>query len=179
VSIADPHERLAKAAERIADSLEFLVRSTQPAGPQPDLKVARAPSDTSRMEPVTLRAEEGLMMAMVQNVGDADTVVDRPTARLGEVEVEGHLIDRDSRPRSTLTVPAAPSGPGAVVQFQFERHAHVVGDLPLTLRLPHHPGRLPVPSVLEVKLEPSGSADGRYEWRVVESRVVREVDGAS
>jgi hypothetical protein len=179
MSTADPHERLARAAERIADALEFLVRDAQPAGPQPDLKVARAPSDTSRMEPVTLRPEEGLMMAMVQNVGDADTVVNRPTARLGAVELVGDLIDRDSRPQPKLSVPGAPSGPGVVVQFQFERRAHVLGDVPLSLRLPHHPGRLPLPSVLEVKLEPSGLADGRYQWRVVKSHVVREVDGAA
>lgn len=179
MSSAEPLERLAGATERIADALEFLARSVVPAGPVPDLKVARARTDASRMEPVTLRPEEGLMMVIVQNVGEADTVVDRPTARLSTVEVVGDLIDRDSHPQPSMTVPAAPDGPGVVMQFQFERRAHLLGDLPLTLRLPHRPGRLPVPSVLEVKLEPSGAADGRHQWRVVESRVVRDLNGSA
>ncbi len=179
MSSADPLKRLAAAAERIADAVEYLARSTAPTSPVPKLKVGRAPSDSSRMEPVTLRPEEGLMTAIVQNIGGADTVVTGPVARLSTVEVTGELIDRDSRPHPSITIPAAPDGPGIVVQFHFERRAHVLGDLPLTLRFPHRPGRLPMPTVLEVDLEPSGSVDGRYQWRVVASREVRDSDGVA
>jgi hypothetical protein len=179
MSSRDPLERLAIAAERIADALEFLSRTVVPAGPAPQLKVARAPSDTSRMEPVTLRAEEGVMTAILQNVGDGDTVVTRPSARLGAVEVVGELLDRDSRPQPSLPVPAAPDGPGVIAQFGFERRAHILGDLSLVLRFPHRPGLLPMPSVLEVEFEPSGASDGRYQWRATDSRVVRDHDGAA
>jgi hypothetical protein len=175
----DPLERMASAAERIADAVEFLARITQPVGPTPELKVARAPSDNVRMEPVTLRPEEGLMTVVLQNVGEADTVVNHPTANLGSVEVVGELLDRDSRPQSKLTVPAAPNGPGVTLQFRFERQSELLTDLPLSLRVPHRPGQLPVPSMLEVQLEPSGPAEGRFQWRVIDSRVLRGPDGAS
>lgn len=179
MSSADPLQRLAAAAERIADAVEYLARDAAPASAAPQLKVARAPTDTSRMEAVTLRPGEGLMTATVQNVGEADTVVAGALARLGAVEIVGELIDRDSRPHPSMTIPAAPNGPGVIVQFPFERQADVLGDLPLTLRFPHSPGRLPMPTVLEVDLEPSGLADGRYQWRVVASREVRDSDDAA
>jgi hypothetical protein len=179
MSRADPLDRLAAAAERIADALEYLARATVPAGPQPQLKIARSPTDTSPMEPVTLRPEEGLMMAIVQNVGDADTLLERPTARVGEVEIVGEMVDRDSRPQPSLTAPAAPGGPGVIVQFHFERQAQWFADLPLLLCLPHRPGRMPGTSILEVRMEPTGQVGGRYHWRVVSSQVVPQANATA
>lgn len=179
MSRADPLERLAAAAERIADALEYLARATVPAGPQPQLKVARAPTDTSPMGPVTLRPQEGLMMAIIQNVGDAETLLERPTARLGEVEIVGEMVDRDSRPQASVTAPAAPDGPGVTAQFHFDRRAEWLADLPLLLSVPHRPGRMPGTSILEVRLEPAGEVGGRYNWRVVDSQIVSQADAAA
>jgi hypothetical protein len=131
------------------------------------------------MEPVTLRPQEGLMMAIVQNVGDAETLLERPTARLGEVEIVGEMVDRDSRPQASMTAPAAPGGPGVIAQFHFDRRAEWLADLPLLLRVPHRPGRMPGTSILEVGLEPAGELGGRYNWRVVSSQVVPQVDATA
>ncbi|MBI5103480.1 MAG: hypothetical protein HZB46_00560 [Solirubrobacterales bacterium] len=179
MSSREPLERVAAAAERIADALEYLTRQATPAGPQPQLKIARAPTDTSRMEAVTLRPEEGLMTAIIQNTGDADTLVSDPRARLGDVEVVGTLIDRDSQTRSSLTVPAAAGGPGVQTEFRFERHAHLLADLPLVLRFPHQPGRWPGESLLEVRLEPAGLVGGRHTWRVTDSTTKPAADAAA
>ena len=92
----DALPRIARAAERIADALEHLVTAAQPRGPLPQLRVARSPTDTSRSHPVTLKAD-GLLLAIVQNVGDADTTLTEPTVRFGHVTETGGIIDRDSR----------------------------------------------------------------------------------
>lgn len=178
INEGEPLPRLVAAAERIADALEYLARNTTPAGRQAHLKVARAPGDVSRASAVTLAAD-GNLTAIVQNTGEADTQLERPAVRLGEVHANGAIIDRDSRPQPSATVPAAPGGPGVVVQFELGREAHVLGELPLMLRLPHAPGRFPGLTVLEVRMEPSGEVGGRVGWRVVDSQEVPEGDGAA
>lgn len=170
----EPLERLATAVERIADAVEYIARTAVPQAPMPQLKVARSPGDVSSMEVATLRPDEGLMTAILQNVGDADTVVYDITALLGEIEVDGELIGRDNRPHSSITVPAALQGPGVIVQFRFGGQSHGLGALPLRLRIPHHPEGSPIASVLEVQLEPIGSPNGRFEWRVVKSQLGRD-----
>jgi hypothetical protein len=118
-------------------------------------------------------------MAMVQNTGEADSVLEQPTVQLGQVLATGGILDRDSRAQPSAPVLAAPAGPGVVLQFELDRQAHLLADLPLVLRLPHRPGRFPGITVLEVHMEPSGTSGGRPGWREVETRELPEGDGAA
>jgi len=176
---ADALPRLARAAERIADALEYLVRASANSGTQPRLTVARAPTDTSRLAAVNLTAD-GKLFAIVQNTGEADTALEKPTVELGHVRAVGGIIDRDSRPQPTAPVPPTPAGPGVVVQFELERQdQELLPDLPLVLRLPHRPGRFPGTTVLEIHMEPSGVSAGRPGWRQAEARELPEGHGAA
>jgi hypothetical protein len=174
----DPLPRLARAAERIADALEHLVRTSAARGPHPRLGVARAPSDASRLDPVNL-TQDGKLLALVQNTGDADTTLVEPTVQLGEVQAVGGMIDRNSRSQPSAPVPAAEAGPGVVVQFELGRQAHGLADLPLVLRLPHRPGRFPGMTVLEVQMHPTGISEGRPGWRQVDARELPDSDAPS
>jgi hypothetical protein len=171
----DALPRLARAADRIADALEHLVRTSAARGPQPRLGVARAPSDNSRLDAVNL-TQDGILFALVQNTGDADTTLVEPTVQLGEVHAVGGIIDRNSRSQPSGPVPAAKTGPGVAVQFELGRQAHVLAGLPLVLRLPHRPGRFPGMTVLEVRMEPTGTSEGRPGWRQVDARELPDTD---
>jgi hypothetical protein len=174
----DTLARLVGAAERIADALEYLVRASADGGPRARLAVARAPSDTSRLAPVNL-TPDGKLFVQVQNTGDAETTLLKPDVQVGEVQAVGGIIDRNSRAQASAPVPAAVAGPGVTVQFELGPQAHVLGGLPLVLRLPHRPGRFPGVTVLEVRMEPSGSSDGRPGWRQVDAQELPESHGAA
>ena len=161
--------RLASAAERIADALEYMVRTAAASGPQPHLAVARSPTDRSRLAPVNLTLD-GTLFATVQNIGDAATTLIEPTVHIGDERISGGIVDRNSRPQPSALVPASSDGPGVVVRFDLGRQAHQMTDVPLTLRLPHRPGRFPGDTVLEVQMEPAGSSDGRHGWRQVNAQ---------
>src|SRR4051812_29754479 len=166
----DALPRIARAVERIADALEHLARTSQPRAPLPQLRVARSPTDTSRSHAVTLKAD-GTLLALVQNVGDADTTLTEPVVRIGRVTETGGIIDRDSRTQPSALVPAAKDGPGVVVQFHLDRSAQTLfRDEPMTLLLPHSPGRYPGVTVLEASLDPAGGDVGTAEWRPVSAR---------
>ena len=170
----DALPRLARAAERIADALEYLVRKAEPRGPLPELRVARSPTDTSTSEPVTLKAD-GMLLAIVQNVGEADTTLTEPLVRIGRVRERGGIIDRNSRPQPSALVPAARQGPGVTLQFQLERSAQTLfRNEPMTLLLPHSPGRYPGVTVVEATLAPAGGDVGTAQWHLVSARALPE-----
>jgi hypothetical protein len=170
----DALPRLAQATERIADALERLVRSSVSREPLPRLRVARSPTDTSPSAPVTLKAD-GMLFAFVQNVGGADTTLTEPTARIGRLTEKGGVIDKSGQPQPSALVPAAKDGPGVILQFQLERSAQgLFRDEPLTLLLPHSPGRYPGVTVLEVTMEPAGTGGGTAQWRSVSTRELPE-----
>jgi hypothetical protein len=166
--------RIADAAERIAGLLEHLVRKEAVRGSRPQLRVARAPTDVSRMEAVNL-AQDGTLSAIVQNVGELETTLIEPMVQIADHMVTGVIIDRGGRPQTSLPVPAAKTGPGVIVQFKLEGQQMSYGQLPLVLHLPHRPGIFPDETILEVQMEPSGIVDSRPGWHQVEAR---ELPGA-
>lgn len=181
-SVDDALARLAVAAERIADALEALLAREDAARPRPRLTVARSPTDTSRSAPAVLKAD-GMLMVLVQNVGERDTTLSAPEVELGGVRQTGEIIDRDNRPRPSARLPAAKQGPGVTVVFGLERGAQtLLRDERMVLRLPHAPGRLPGTTVLEVELEfdaVPGPADATLGWRPIASRERSAPHGAA
>jgi len=165
--------RIASASERIASALESIARARLDSGPKPRLTVARSPNDSSGLGAVNLTTD-GTLNAIIQNLGDAETTLLEPTAEIGNVRALGQIIQRGVQPQPVGEVPSAPNGPGITVTFKLEARAHLLKDLPVTLRLPHRPGRFPGVTVLEVEMEPIGESGGRPGWRVDNSREVQQ-----
>jgi hypothetical protein len=167
--------RIATAAERIAGALESIARANLDRGPKPKLAVARSPSDASDLGAVNLTTD-GAINAIIQNTGATETTLINPFVEIGNVKVTGKILQRGGQPQPSGTVPAAPNGPGVSVIFKLNAQAYLLAGLPLTLRLPHHPGRFPGMTVLEVEMEPTGEAGGRPGWRPTSTREVPQAD---
>jgi hypothetical protein len=172
---AETLARIAAAAERIAGALESIARANLDSGPRPQLTVARSPSDASGLGAVNL-SPDGALNAIIQNTGAAETTLINPVVEIASVQATGGIVQRDGQPQPAGTVPAAPNGPGVSVIFKLEAQSHLLAELPLTLRLPHRPGRFPGITVLEVDMEPTGEAGGRPGWRVANTREMAPSD---
>jgi hypothetical protein len=174
---SDPLERIADAAERIAAALDALARSSQDSGPRPRLIVARSPADRSGLGAVNLAAD-GTLNAILQNTGDIETTLIEPTVEIGSVTARGRIVVQGGgTPQPSGSVPASKDGPGVALVFLLEPSAEILlNDCPLTLRLPHRPGRYPGTTVLEVEMRPMGDAGGRPGWRPIDTREVPRRD---
>jgi hypothetical protein len=120
-----------------------------------------------------------MVTVLVQNTGDAETTLSKPTVHLGQVAAPGHVAGRDNALYDSVVVPPAKQGPGVTLQFQLERRAHdLFREEPMLLRLPHTPGRYPGITVLVVRLEAAGPRDGAAGWRVSETTEIHESDAS-
>ena len=170
----DPIERLASAAERIAGALEYLVRASGANTPHAQLRVARSPTDQSPMAAADLDQVDKTLAVMVQNVGDADTTLEKPTVEIGGETVVGGVIGADRQLHPSGLLHASSSGPGVIVHFKLNGEVETLAKLPLTLRLRYTPGQFIGGSVHEMQMEPAGVSEGRPGWRQTEARDLPE-----
>ncbi len=107
----DPLDRLADAAERIAQALEHLASSSTRETSRPRIRVSRSPSDASTMEPVTLRPGEGLMTVLLLNTGDANATMQSPTLTIGDRQLTGAYLDKRGHEHPSCVIPAVRTAP--------------------------------------------------------------------
>src|SRR4051794_32524937 len=89
---AEPLDRIAAALERIAAAVDLHVRSSQPAGPAPQLQARRPGTDTSELATANLRAPENVVMVHLANVGEARTRASGPLLDIAGTTVAGAFV---------------------------------------------------------------------------------------